>query len=472
MGAVIFWLLFVIFDLSLLFAEINEIKVSFNPIVPRVFFVLLIISTFFYYRVKTSKAEAVNFIDLLWKMFITGLITTIGALVIRFFDYVFSEQSSDSNPMMINILYHLFIGLIVIYLIHSFVVWKRLILYQKSRNLLFLWNFFQYVLIVALIADLMNQGIKMELSRYALIFAISFSLILSLNLQWIAYLNFKQKLQSMLLILFAGIYLYQFWHLAELFSDKELLIFDLKASFFIIILGIFCFIYSVFSILVTLFNLPTSSVFERKLKEAMDFQKLSQAIPRGQTEEQTYDILLESSMSAVFADAAWLEIRTSQYPDGIYYLRDINHAQIADIKENLRPGAIKDIIEFKTRKLVVSSKLVGELRKTDFGSIIALPVVVKGEQLGTLVLLRAMSDAFNRDLIDIIVTFVNQASISIENFTLLTDAIENERYKEQLKIAQEVQRSLLPSELISNKKFNISAFSQAAKKWEVIITTY
>lgn len=459
-----FWLLFSVFDVYLLFVEKHEINVNVSPVVPRIFFLIFILCTFLYFRVKVSKADSVNFIDLLWKVFITGLVTTVGALVIRFFVYAFSASSLGQNAMMINILYHLLAGMIVIYLISSLVVWKRLILYQKSKNLLMLWNFFEYVLIAALFIDLLGHEYKSPLYMYALIFSAGFSLILSLNLKWIAYLDFRQKLKSMLFVLLAGIYLYHFLTVINEFKATGHLIFDLSDSFFIIALFIFCFVYTMFSILVTLFNLPTSSVFERKLKEAVDFQKLSQAIPRGQTEEQTYDILLESSMSAVFADAAWLEIRTPDHPDGIFYLRDIKHSQIATIKENLQPGAIKDIIEFRTGKLIASSKLVGDLKKTDFGSIIALPVMVKGDQLGTLVLLREMSDAFNRDLIDIIVTFVNQASISIENFLLLTDAIKSERYMEQLKIAQDVQKSLLPDELTSNKSFDICAFSQAAEE--------
>ena len=425
---------------------------------------LFIISIFIFYRMKVTKAETVNFIDLLWKIFITGLVTTIGALIIRFFIYAFSATSLGQNAIMINILYHGLVALIVIFLISSLVVWKRLILYQKSKNLLQLWNFFEYTLGVTLIFDLLDHEFKSATYMYALIFVIGFSFVLSLNLKWIAYLNFKQKLKSILFILLSGIYLYHFFTTLIAFKDTGHLVFDLYDNVFAIGVFIFCFLYTAISVLVTLFNLPTSSVFEQKLKEAVDFQKLSQAIPRGQTEEQTYDILLESSMSAVFADAAWLEIRTKEHPDGIFYLREIKHSQIAEIKENLQPGAIEDIINFNTGKLIPSNKLVGQLKKTDFKSIIALPVMVKGEQLGSLVLLREMADSFNRDLVDIIVTFVNQASISIENFLLLTDALENERYKEQLKIAQEVQKSLLPSELISNKSFDISAFSQAAEE--------
>jgi sigma-B regulation protein RsbU (phosphoserine phosphatase) len=439
-------------------------NVNLSPVVPRIFFLLFVVSTFIFYRMKVTKAETVNFIDLLWKIFITGLVTTVGALIIRFFIYAFSATSLGQNAIMINILYHGLVALIVIFLISSLVVWKRLILYQKSKNLLQLWSFFEYALVISLIFDLMGHEFKSQMYMYALIFVTGFSFILSLNLKWIAYLNFKQKLKSILFILLSGIYLYHFITTLISFKDTGHLIFDLYDNVFIIGVFIFCFLYTGISVLVTLFNLPTSSVFEQKLKEAVDFQKLSQAIPRGQTEEQTYDILLESSMSAVFADAAWLEIRTKEHPDGIFYLREIKHSQITDIKENLQPGAIEDIINFNTGKLIPSNKLVGLLKKTDFRSIIALPVMVKNEQLGSLVLLREMSDSFNRDLVDIIVTFVNQASISIENFLLLTDALENERYKEQLKIAQEVQKSLLPSELTSNKSFDISAFSQAAEE--------
>ncbi len=464
LGGVIFWLLFSVFDIYFLFIEKYEMNVNLSPVVPRIFFLLFIVSTFVYYRMKVTKAETVNFIDLLWKIFITGLVTTVGALIIRFFIYAFSATSLGQNPIMINLLYHGLIALIVIFLISSLVVWKRLILYQKSKNLLQLWNFFEYALIAALIFDLFGHDFKSQMYMYVLIFVTGFSLILSLNLKWIAYLNFKQKLKSILFILLSGIYLYHFITTLISFKDTGHLIFDLYDNVFVIAVFIFCFLYTGISILVTLFNLPTSSVFEQKLKEAVDFQKLSQAIPRGQTEEQTYDILLESSMSAVFADAAWLEIRTPEHPDGIFYLREIKHSQIADVKEHIPAGAINDIINFNTGKLIPSSKLVGHLKKTDFRSIIALPVMVKGEQLGSLVLLREMADAFNRDLVDIIVTFVNQASISIENFLLLSDALENERYKEQLKIAQEVQKSLLPESLISNKSFDICAFSQAAEE--------
>jgi phosphoserine phosphatase RsbU/P len=58
--------------------------------------------------------------------------------------------------------------------------------------------------------------------------------------------------------------------------------------------------------------LPTSSVFEQKLVEAINFQTLSQSIKPGQDESQVLDILIDSSMSASYADGGWLELLDSE----------------------------------------------------------------------------------------------------------------------------------------------------------------
>ena len=447
-------------------------NVNLTPIVPRIFYTIFVVSTFSFYRFKIIKADSVNFIELLWEIFITGLVCTVGVLLLHGVFYVMSNDeiispNEFSKVVAANVIYHFLVILISLYLISTVTAWKRLILYQKSKTLLQLWRFFEYALIISLAFDLMGYQSGEALNKYAIFIVSGFSLILSLNLKWIAYLNFKQKLKSILFTILSGIYLYYFFTTAIKFHDlipEDFLIFDLRNNVLIIALFIFCFLYTIISVLVTLFNLPTSSVFERKLQEAVDFQKLSQAIPTGQTEEQTYDILLESSMSAVFADAAWLEIRTKEHPDGVFYLRDIKHSQIGEIKPEMEEGAIKDIIQFESSVLVSSNKLIGQLKRQDFKSIMALPVMVKGDQLGSLVLLQELGDAFNRDLVDIVITFVNQASISIENFTLLSDSLKNERYKVQLKIAQDVQKSLLPEHLISNDSFDICAFAKAAEE--------
>ena len=459
LAGILSWLLFTFFDLYLLFVDQYQLNVDLSAILPQIFLTTLVLSTLAYYRYTITKADSINFIDLLWRVFITGLVTTIGSLFIRLFFYIFGNSTISENPFTVNFLYNILVGLVVIYLVSTFVVWKRLILYQKSKNLIQLWGFFEYALLGSLIFDLFGNKFLSVNFNTALIFLGGLGIILAFNLKWIAYLNFRQKWKSILFIILSGIYLYHFLLNLMNFSETGALNLDLLDRAYFVSLFIFIILYAGISILVTLFNLPTSSVFERKLQEAIDFQKLSQSIPAGQSAEQTYDILLESSMSAVFADAAWLEINGEE---PILLTRGVTSPTVKDIKESVKQDFIKKILSHQVSHEFAPSKVIGTLNHPDFKSIIAVPVMVKSEQIGSLALLQEVGDAFNREMVDIITTFVNQASISIENFHLIREALDNERYKEQLKIAKGVQKSLLPSVLEHNDCFEIEAYSMAA----------
>jgi serine phosphatase RsbU (regulator of sigma subunit) len=113
----------------------------------------------------------------------------------------------------------------------------------------------------------------------------------------------------------------------------------------------------------------------------------------------------------------------------------------------------------KTRNL---SKYLESLKGTRFRSIMSFPVIVKGESIGTLALLKELPEAFTKEMTRIVSTFANQAGISIENFRLMGEAFQNERYKEELKIAKMVQRSLLPQRLEQDADFEVAAFSESA----------
>lgn len=460
LSGILSWLLFTFFDLYLLFVEKYQLNVNLSEVLPQIFLTTLVVSTLFFYRYTITKADSVNFIDLLWKVFITGLVTTIGSLLIRGFFYVFGNSTITENALTINFLYNILIGLVVIFLISTFVVWKRLILYQKSKSLIQLWTIFEYSLFASLLFDWFGYEFMSINFNTALIFLCIFALVLSFNLKWIAYLNFKQKWKSILFILLSGIYVFHFLINLLNLAETGVLSVNLLDRVFIVSLFVFIILYAGIAVLVTLFNLPTSSVFERKLQEAIDFQKLSQSIPAGQNAEQTYDILLESSMSAVFADAAWLEIKSDQKPTLI--TRGITDPTVQDIKDSVRQEYIKEILTYRFNGSYSSNKIIGTLGHPDFKSIISIPVMIQNKQIGALVLLQEVGDAFNREMVDIISTFVNQASISLENFQLIQEAIETERYKEELKIAKSVQKSLLPSEMQHNDRFEILGYSMAA----------
>ena len=100
---------------------------------------------------------------------------------------------------------------------------------------------------------------------FGLVILLILSIVLAGNLKWIPYLTFKEKWKSLLflsiILLSAG---FLFRRLISYGTDDRLQI-NLTDNLFLMALFGFIFIYALFSFLVTLFNLPTSSVFSRFL---------------------------------------------------------------------------------------------------------------------------------------------------------------------------------------------------------------
>jgi serine phosphatase RsbU (regulator of sigma subunit) len=284
-------------------------------------------------------------------------------------------------------------------------------------------------------------------------------------MKWVAFLNFRQKWTSLLLLLLTVFYLlYMFYtnsSLSESIGATSPYFTDYRYHIFILSLIVFVTVYSIFSFLVILFNLPTTSVFEQKLEEVVNFQRISQSIQTEQSEESVYNILLETSVSSVFADAAWLEVNSNAHEQRLFTYK-ITDKESHDIINHLNSHNIKGVFDQGNERTKNLSKHLASLRGSRFRSILAFPIFVKGENIGTLALLKELPEGFNKEMTKIISTFSNQAGISIENFRLMEEALQNERYKEELKIAKMVQKSLLPAVLEQDDDFEIAAFSQSA----------
>jgi serine phosphatase RsbU (regulator of sigma subunit) len=227
-------------------------------------------------------------------------------------------------------------------------------------------------------------------------------------------------------------------------------------------LYIFTITYCLFSVLVILFNLPTSSVFEQKLVEVINFQKLSQSRNTGQDEDQVYVILLESSVSVVLANAAWLDIMDEEerYVRTLYF--KTNKIEKEDIISGVRSNKIKAIQSTVPSRNKIQDRYLAEVKHEFYKSILVIPVFIQDKQIAILSMVKDVNDGFTKEMVEIVRTFINQASISIENYRLMEQAIKNERYKEELKIAKRVQDSLLPKVLHTNADLEISGFSKAA----------
>ena len=465
LSATISWLVMVFADVTILFSDIHNITPDIPKVLPNVMIDVFIISLFYYYKFKIEKDENISSTELLWKVFATGLIATVVSLGLKLLLFTMGDTKITSNVIFIYIIYQINLSLFIGFLIAALTVWKRLIIYQKSKWVIRGWTIFELLMFFVLIYD----SIGLEVSNW--IFTpvdIALSLValyLSANMKWVAYLNFKQKWTSLLLLLLTIFYLLYFTFTvttsSEVISEQSTSFLNFQVHIFNIALLAFVGLYCIFSFLVIAFNLPTSSAFEQKLEEVVNFQRLSQSIQTEQNEESVYNILLESSVSSVSADAAWLEIKTSNAQIK-FFTKNMTEKEAQAIRAYFREKNVSGILsgaQDKTRNIAKHLKSIKGIR---FESIISFPIYVKGDPIGGISLLKELPDGFNKEMTRILSAFSNQAGISIENFRLMEEALQNERYKEELKIAKMVQKSLLPQRLENDKDFVISAFSESA----------
>lgn len=424
-----------------------------------------ILCVFYNFKFRIEHNDSLSFTDLLWKVFATGLITTVVSLAVRLVLFLLGNTKLPSNLLFGDVIYQVNLALFINFLMAAYTVWKRLILYQKTKWLIRTWAFFEIVLLVVLLYDSFSIVFTEEINIALNILITLLVLVLSVNMRWVAYLNFKQKWTSLLLLMLSFFYLGYFFYTVTRYSDiisQESAVFlDFRSHIFNIAVLAFVMTYSIFSFLVILFNLPTSSVFEQKLEEAVNFQRISQSIQTEQNEESVYNILMESAVSSVFADAAWLEIEGVNREHKLYTYQ-ISERESKEIRDHIKSKNIKGVLDQGSDKTKNLSRHLSSLKGSRYRSLLAFPLIVKSEAIGTLALLKELPDGFNKEMSRIVSAFVNQAGISIENFRLMEEAFQNERYKEELKIAKTVQKSLLPQRLEQDHDFEIVAFSQSA----------
>ena len=457
------WLILTLLDVLQVLAEKRELDLGISGYVPTLIMDLFLILVVIYYRLRISKVESTEFVDLLWRVFSIGLIATVVSLGIGQFRSSIEGSALASNPLLETVLYNIRFGLIAVFLISTFTVWKKLVLYQKSKRLVIWWNVFEGAILLSILYNFTNDSLQSS-TLFQLLFAaiVIMALILSANLKWVAYLNFKQKWKSILIILLIAIYLGYFFTSIYVPGTETMDIFLAIDNLFIISLFVFLLFYSVFSLLVILFNLPTSSVFEKKMEEAINFQRLSQSIQQGESENQIFDILLTSSMSAVYADAGWLEIDRKESQEPEIRRKNLSPTNRQEVVDQIKLSKQKSVLKNPLSKATDQDQTLVILKKTNFRSVLIVPLIIQEQVAGHMYLLNELSDGFNKEMINIINTFASQASISIENFRLLGEALENERYKKELNIAKKVQRALLPDTLDHDNTFQIHAFTQAA----------
>src|SRR5687767_5456864 len=133
---VITWLALLFTDISIVFSTTNNIKPDIPVWLPSVILNLFILSLYYYYKFKIERDDVLNFVDLLWRVFATGLVATVISLSLRLLEVLMGSTRLPKSLVFNDFIYLINLGLMIGFLLMAFTVWKRLILYQKSKWLL------------------------------------------------------------------------------------------------------------------------------------------------------------------------------------------------------------------------------------------------------------------------------------------------------------------------------------------------
>lgn len=422
---------------------------------------IFVLSVFLFQRTSINNYKGYDFLGHLWHLFtragITGYIC--GVLYLGYNAY--EKYYADEQFYLLEFLHAINFGFFILFIAKAFYIWRRLILFQKTKALETEWKWFEILLYSTIFISLFRLDYYTSIVFIPLLaLLVLYMLFLSLHLKWVAYLNGGKRWRSMFLLAVILVSLIIFSRYFQSIFERHTLSMNYLDDPFVLLTFLFVLLYTAVSLLVALFSLPTSSVFEQKREDLLNFQRLSQLIQQGEDEQQVYRTYFESAVKASGTDAAWLELLDNEGAE-VIEIHNFEKRPIQKIRDIVQSFIVINL-DYINNNLEHNQHFKG-LNLT-YKSIYVVPLKSSQRTFGVLYLLKEIEQGYDRETVNVIRTFTSQTILTIENLRLASEALQTERYKEELKIASSVQDSLIPKTFPSDSWFEISCFSQAAKE--------
>ncbi len=408
-----------------------------------------------------SNIRKLHVTTLLWRLFLIGMIGVTFIMAITFANK--ASEKLITYPYLKAFYYSIGLYALVIFFLSALFIYRRFVLYPRTRRKLYAWRIFMGMLMFSLVLTFIANSAGtagIVIFSYALFLLVS--LALSANVRWVSYLNFNQKLRALGLLVMMLIVSITYIIAAIRLPSQMGIVPDITLIFLNFII-LFTLIYTTFSILVLFFNLPTSSIFERQGVEMASFSKINQAIQSNLDFTEIMNTLLDVTMMSSNAKAGWVEqIEEDTGKSAITISKKITKKDIAEIFEH---GSVTEKVVQDQRSLYVRNlkKHKGiNSNSNRFRSMLVVPIISNSQAYGALYLVNELENGFEEVGLESASKYTEQAGIALENARLLKNSIEVERYQEQLKIATEVQSKLLPSKLPYSEVIDFSAKSENA----------
>ncbi len=340
-------------------------------------------------------------------------------------------------------------------------VYRQLILFRSTKtkqNAWFLLDVLIYLGFLGLFEKYFTLYVIFIIAYW--VFAFCIIIYLSIHTEWVAYLNFKEKLMG---IFFMSIVLiiqlsYLFLINAKYTTDNK---FNVLENLDLEVIYLFCLLYTFFCILVLAFNLPTSSLYELRQVERNALNEINKVILKSKADSsEVYNILMNYGMRSAKGDFGWIIFSDNESSRIIQAINCDDHVAM-DIHPIINKYWSYQV-DKKNFFVGDTARLSLLKNKSHFiGSFFATKICTQDNEYGDLVLGWKHKNVFELELYSFLSIITEQAAIALENKELFKKSITLERYQEQLKIAKDFQDRVLPK-IQSTEYFDLHAVNQEA----------
>ncbi len=291
---------------------------------------------------------------------------------------------------------------------------------------------------------------------------IIFFIFLTYFNKWVIYLNRKDKLKVIgLCIVLLGIIIFamsksgsreQLEELISLFSVSTVAAYNL-------IFGM-ALVYAIILPILTIFQLPTTDVIEKKTSEVETLQDLSQMISRVLDINQLTSFIIQTISKISKSENVWLCIFENQNKCSHFA-----HSK----NELIDPEKIKSFVENKLSsinelKIIEINNFDRSSNLIDIHLLIYLPLIHNEKFFGYILIGFDKSNKFEKEDLKTLKSISEYAAIAIQNSKLLQQSIEKEKLEKEIEVAREIQRELLPKEFPKSSVFEFYGLNKPSKQ--------
>ena len=393
-------------------------------------------------------------------------------------NFIFSDQAILQWAESVNYIVWIILLLAMIILsVWIFIILKELIYVQQGKKTEMIFRLLFIFIFLQILYKFIGGGEdKMILSNWRMwneipmmtnvffVFVILFAVINGFRCKWMHYLNKNQKIG----VFFFGALIHALvigWIAS---SHNSILNYSITVEAFLQCLLLFFTIYSGMALLGILLQLPSAGLMDRRIREIRTLQELSGTIGSVLDLKVLIPTTVTLCRKVVGADFSWIELKD----DSMYHLRGsegIKEETIRQIPEQVMQTIRQEVRREKKTLLIndlVKNKKLMEMKKwkQKAGSLLAARVQTKKKDFGILYALKRDSFGFVEESRDLFQAFADQVAVALDNANLVQVTIEQEIYREELRVAHEAQMRLLPRAMPELKGIELNAFCVTANE--------